>query len=512
MLIARHILLLALVLSATATLAQTRITLDSQHRNSVVSPLLFGTNIQWEKNGDHILSGQTGRLDVATLAAVKSLRLSSIRFPGGDLANTYRWKDGIGETRKRNPGRSYAGTSVASTFGTDELIALANEAAIEPIITVNVSAGAAEAADWVEYLNGSIDTRWGALRAAHGNANSLSVKYWEIGNELYSPHQPGHTTAHEYARNVRAFAAAMRARDASIKIGLSLEASFTEAAWMPSVMPHLSGWNEAVLKMVGQEIDFVVLHFYAPHDTVWWEAELSQITLAAPLVFTRSMARISSLLAQYARADVEMALTEFGTAYGEKFVLSKRIAATDSALFAALVLFAAMREPRLKLVNHWSLLNNSQYGMLVSEGEAGLSRRPVYEVYRLLAPFQKMRGINVSITGAPSYPVRAKGSVPAIAEVAMIDAVAAIGDEGQILLAIVNRDPSRTHAIKLALASGLDKAYTARIESVAGKRGALKWNAAVVSHHVGKLADLPIEVPSHAILVLTLGAPSGQKP
>ena len=69
-----------------------------------------------------------------------------------------------------------------------------------PMPIVNVEAGtAAEAQDWVAYMNGSTSSlqvlsdgttvgRWAGLRAANGHPTPYGIHYWEIGNEEYGLH------------------------------------------------------------------------------------------------------------------------------------------------------------------------------------------------------------------------------------------------------------------------------------------------------------------------------------
>src|SRR6516162_6686244 len=72
----------------------------------------------------------------------------------------------------------------------------------EPSLTVNVEgrgATAEEAADWVEYANGSSISKYGALRASNGHPEPYRVRYWEIGNEIWGDWVRGHSDAKAYA-------------------------------------------------------------------------------------------------------------------------------------------------------------------------------------------------------------------------------------------------------------------------------------------------------------------------
>lgn len=56
-----------------------------------------------------------------------------------------------------------------------------------------------DAANLVEYLNGTRHTMYAEMRRAHGHDAPYKVKYFGLGNEIYGNWQPGQKTAAEYA-------------------------------------------------------------------------------------------------------------------------------------------------------------------------------------------------------------------------------------------------------------------------------------------------------------------------
>jgi len=476
-----------------------------------VSPRLFGTNLQWEHGGDGILlNNDPRRIDPAVVAATKEAGITIIRFPGGDLSNTYRWAHGTGKHEQRAKGKSYGGSEVASLFGSDELLALTAQTGQEALITVNTNAGEKEAADWVDYLNGDKGSAAGRQRIANGFATPLRVRYWEIGNELYSPHQPGHQTAAAYAATVKRFAAAMKARDPAIKIGANLEASFMQAPWMPKVLPHLVHWNETVLRDAGKDLDFVILHFYAPHDSLWNDSKLRGHVLAGPEVFTRTLQQILAQIKQYGRPDTEVVVSEFGTAFAEKLMLSRRIASTEGALFSTSLLFAMMREPRVTVANHWSLLNNSQFGMLTHDGTQ-LRPRPIYDAYQLLKPWQGGSILTMTVSG-PSYAVTGHGSVPAMAKVALLDAQAVRETDGTLSLALINRSDRKALPTQITLDGLPAGAWQTTRTVLSAKPAAAQWrrDAFPASPLAGNV--LALELPPHSLTLIRLHGAGKGKP
>ena len=106
-----------------------------------------------------------------TLALLKQLDGTVYRWPGGNFASGYDWRDGIGDRDRRPPRKNPAWTGVEhNDFGTDEFIAFCREIKTEPMIAVNTGFGDAySAAQWVEYCNAATTTLGGGWRAKNGN-------------------------------------------------------------------------------------------------------------------------------------------------------------------------------------------------------------------------------------------------------------------------------------------------------------------------------------------------------
>jgi len=149
----------------------------------------------------------------------RDAQLSLLRYPGGNFVSGYHWRDGIGPVDQRPMRRNPAWNCPEyNHVGTDEFMAFCEAVGCEPMICVNAGNGtAAEAARWVEYCNGSIETPLGTLRADHGHPRPYNVRYWEIGNEIYGGWQVGHCTAEDYVKRYRAFVEAMRKVDPNIR-------------------------------------------------------------------------------------------------------------------------------------------------------------------------------------------------------------------------------------------------------------------------------------------------------
>lgn len=146
-----------------------------------------------------------------TLALLKQLNGTIYRWPGGNFASGYDWRDGIGDRDRRPPRKNPAWTGVEhNDFGTDEFIAFCREIGTEPMIAASTGFGDAySAAQWVEYCNRGADTIGGGWRLKNGNAQPYGVKYWCVGNEMFGPWQLGFMQMQHYTQKHNLVATAM---------------------------------------------------------------------------------------------------------------------------------------------------------------------------------------------------------------------------------------------------------------------------------------------------------------
>jgi alpha-N-arabinofuranosidase len=155
-----------------------------------------------------------------TTALLHQLHSGMWRLPGGNFLSDWNWYDGIGDPDKRPPTFDYAWNAMQpNDVGLDEFMTLCRLIGTEPYITVNAGFGDAHSAgEEVEYMNGAVTTRLGALRARNGHPEPYHVQYWDIGNEPYGVWQLGRTDLKYYVLKHNEFAKAMRAADPSITL------------------------------------------------------------------------------------------------------------------------------------------------------------------------------------------------------------------------------------------------------------------------------------------------------
>ena len=158
------------------------------------------------------------RADV--VARLKEIGPAIIRWPGGNFAGEYRWKDGLLPADMRGPLQAvteietqpYSHGYDFHEISTDDFIALCREVGAEPFLTINVVWNSPEdSADWVEYCNGSTGTEYGKKRAENGHPEPYNVRFWSLGNEMGYGHMEGPQSPADYAAMVTPHARAMKA-------------------------------------------------------------------------------------------------------------------------------------------------------------------------------------------------------------------------------------------------------------------------------------------------------------
>jgi alpha-N-arabinofuranosidase len=163
---------------------------------------------------------------------MKQLHSGMWRLPGGNFLSDWTWYEAIGDMDKRPPMFDHAWNAMqVNDVGMDEFMTFCKLIDVDPYVTVNAGLGDAHsAADEVEYLNGSVNTYYGALRAKNGHPEPYHVKYWNIGNEPWGTFQIGYTDLKYYVLKNNEFAKRMRAVDPTITLIGS--AKMLEPMWL----------------------------------------------------------------------------------------------------------------------------------------------------------------------------------------------------------------------------------------------------------------------------------------
>jgi alpha-N-arabinofuranosidase len=210
-----------------------------------------------------------------TIALLRQLHSGFWRLPGGNFVSGWSWYDSVGDIDRRPPMFDYAWNAMQTNdVGLDEFMTLCKLIGVEPYITVNAGFGDAHsAAEEVEYINGSVNTRLGAMRVRNGHPEPYHVKFWNIGNEPWGTFQLGYTDLKYYVLKHNEFAKAMRKVDPSITLIASGEMledmnlkGEMRAKYVGNLQPLFGtdvDWTGGLLAHCWGNFDGIAEHWYA---------------------------------------------------------------------------------------------------------------------------------------------------------------------------------------------------------------------------------------------------------
>jgi alpha-N-arabinofuranosidase len=321
--------------------------------------------------------------------AVRAMKPGVIRFGGSAVdvgeAGDFEWRDTIGDPDRRKTLRAWGGLQPAGP-GLEEIVQFCRLVGAEPLICVRiVGRTPRDAADQVEYFNGTRSTPMGALRTKNGHAEPYGIKYWQVGNEQ---------SGADYERRLPDFCKAMKAVDPSIELMSSYP-------------------RPGVIRGAGSLLDYVSPHHYDCADLAGCEAELESIR-----------ARIKELAPG---RKIRVAVTEWNTTAGDAGPRRARLWTLENALACSRYQNLIHRHCDLVAIANRSNLVNSFCSGCIQTDNHRLYKTPTYYAQQLYAT---MAGDRLLRIDSPLPPI----SVP--------DLSATISADGRsVILFAVNDGP-----------------------------------------------------------------------
>ncbi len=384
-----------------------------------LSPLLLGNNLIATRGagGPALYDAQSGEWRPRVLDAAKALRPTILRFPGGGKSERYHWEDGVGE-QPRNPDYE---------FGTDEWMQLCETVGAEPMITANWLTGSpALAARWVEYCNGPASSPCGKKRANNDHAEPYGVRYWEIGNE------PTHTSQiRDYALTLDAYAHAMKRADPDILIG---GAAWQWRGWMNHYRPDDVPWTETLLGLAGEHLDFLVIHPYlwiSEAPTV--DDQFVEAALAYPEHLDRWLAETREMCVEAGYPNLPIFATEYNGYYGGLGMSPALVQHFNGVLLCETL--HSFIEAGLEGACYWELATigwDHFANIMLAEGKH-FALRPTYHALKLYRDHFSGRLVPSEVD-CESYAAPRVGVIPAQSGVPSLDAVAAVREDGSLVV------------------------------------------------------------------------------
>ena len=346
------------------------------------------------------------RRDVIEL--LKQIKPGGLRFPGGCYAEEYRWQDGLLPVDHRPPlvmtdsGILWPDTDDCDTqeLGIDEFIALCREIGCDAALTMRLSGTQAEdAAAWVEYCNGSPETKWGKIRSERGHREPYGVKTWFMGNELYLCKMQNPS---DCARQTRAFAEAMKKVDPSVRL-----VGCTDTA----------AWNKPLFEQAGTMLSYASVHDYDGNNRDVREVSKAPITRLWP-----------KLQQSHAELPMPAILDEWSTEWGKPGTVSM-------GLYAAGVLNLLCREAEALGIEQ------AYFFQPVNEGgiKVGPLTAELDTAGKVFAAFKCLQGKRLL-------------KLPAVPADAVLDMCASVNTDGlQIHVTVINPSTTEDRTLELKL-------------------------------------------------------------
>lgn len=298
--------------------------------------------------------------------AMKDLKVTNMRWPGGNYLMGYNWKDGIGPKEQR-PVRinlAWGGTD-NNHVGTDEWVQLNKSIGSENIVCVNLGLGnIMDAANWVEYCNYRGGTYYSDLRAKYGHKEPYNVKIWDLGNEVDGlPWELGHKNAEDYIEIAREAAKAMKAVDNTIKLVASGSSWYSQGTW--------DDWNRKILTGLGDRIDYLSIHSYWENSPDYYSyMGASAMTFEERIKLTANEVQTISAIKGY-KNPIGISVDEWG-AFGRNFM---------NVLPVAQSLNSFIRHADVVKMSNFTMMTS----LLSNDPKKGNFKSPLYYTFKLFS-------------------------------------------------------------------------------------------------------------------------------
>ena len=391
------------------------------------------------------------------IAALKSLQVPVLRWPGGCFADEYHWKDGIGPREKRPSmiNTHWGGVVENNSFGTHEFLDFCALIGTEPYVCVNVGSGTVqEAMEWIEYMTSEASSPMANLRRANGRAEPWKIKYVAVGNESWGC--GGNMRPEYYADEFRRYNTFIKNYGGNKLYRVAGGSNGNDY-----------NWTEAVMASAAKQMNGISLHWYTLPTGNWqkkgsatdFDEAAWMSTLQHTLHMEELLVKHSAIMDKYdPQRHVGLVVDEWGTWYDPTPGSNPGFLQQQNSLRDAIVaglnlhLFQNHAE-RVSMANIAQMVNVLQAMILTEKDKMVLT--PTYHVFEMYKVHQGATSLPVALS-TPDYAVGAE-KIPAVSAAASRDPA------GKVHLSLVNANPNAAITVTCTLA-GLDaKAVSGRV-------------------------------------------------
>jgi alpha-N-arabinofuranosidase len=384
------------------------------------------------------------------VAALKKIRVSAVRWPGGCFADEYHWGAGIGPraNRPKMVNTNWGGVTEDNSFGTHEFMDLCEQLGCEPVICGNIGSGTVkEMSDWVQYLTSDGDNPMTELRKKNGREKPWKVKFWCVGNETWGC--GGIMSADHYANELGRYSYFLKNYSGTPLYKISSGGLQEDYAWTETIMKK---WKNTDAWLQGYMSGYS-LHYYTVPDwnkkgTATDFAEKDWFaTLSSTLKMDELIRRHAAIMDAYdAQRRIGLIVDEWGNwfdvepgtnpgfLYQQNTLRDAMVAAVNLNLFHK-------HCDRVKMANIAQMVNVLQAMILTKGPEIVLT--PTYYVFKMYSVHQDAALLPMELQ-SESY-TNGKDSIPTLSVSASKDR------EGRIHISLANLHPTKGENLRCEL-------------------------------------------------------------
>ena len=488
---------LALIYPRSSRAADARVEILVNEPVADISPNIYGHFVEhlgavvydgiWV--GENSRIGNINGIRKSLVEALKRINAPLFRYPGGCFADSYNWRDGIGERAKR-PRRSnfwygVAGTDVPlnspsriepNEFGTNEFMRFCRLVGGKPYLAANLRGlPAQDFYEWVEYCNSPAGTTTLAElreRGSMGSREPYGVEYWGIGNESWGC--GGNLMPDEYAQEFRRFTAAVTSYGVPLKF-IGAGASSDDLNWTRGFFARMREKGEDMFRKVnGWGIHHYSWNVAGGRTNDWNDAKGDAVKFNTEQYYEllREADRIErfllehwTIMGEYDRQHrVKIAVDEWGSWHrpGSELkpahLLGQQNTMRD-ALVAALSLDIFNRHADKIMMANIAQLVNCLHSLFLADGDKFLLT-PTYHVFEMYTPHMNAKNVR-AVFSTPQFTYDRNGKP---ADFWSLSGSASV-KEKQLTLTVTNPHMSERRETEIFIRGARIASATARVLS-----------------------------------------------
>lgn len=363
------------------------------------------------------------------IEAMQAINVPNIRWPGGNFAEAYHWRNGVGpvDERPKLPGEP-------NEVGTHEFMDYCDILDCEPYICVNFLSGSCrEAAEWLAYMTSDGDDPQAQLRRANGRGEPWRAAMWVIGNEIMT------RMTVEYFANM-----------------FNHWRRYLDGEFVVACGPNHENyaWTDTVMALAGDRADALAMHYYTipgpwadKGDAIGFPAEDWYITFKKTWFTDELIANHSAIMDRYdPDKRVKIVVDEWGTWYNRDKGVSitwQQNTLRDAVMAGVSLNIFNNRCDRVFMTNISQSVNILQALILTDNDNRRMLRTPTYHVFEMFKVHQDATLLPTE-TACGTYAVGGEG-------IEAVSVSASRDGDGKVHVSLVNIDPNGDRAITCEL-------------------------------------------------------------